>query len=1486
MLKSKNIKGIYRYSDTVGIWTRMDIENFAYSDGKAQEEKLYSIVYALHDPALYSPEITAKLTNWPNRYHLSSTRANILRPFHNKLVGASVLELGSGCGGITRYLGETCDKVVTVEGSVARAAIGAARCRGLKNVDIFVDNIENYRTDEKFDVVTLIGVLEYARVFIKAADPTTRLLEIARSFLKPDGLLILAIENQLGLKYFCGAPEDHFSLPMYGINDCYDETSMVTFGREELQQRIYSAGFARCDVFTPFPDYKLPTLVVYPEGLKAPVEEWDMATLLAGTVHQDGQPIKRPSFSMRQTWGVLARNKLVADLANSFLIAAYLDTAIQAAETGVLAAYFRSDRTRDDAREIQFFRAPAGEVAVRTRPIGITARIPESEWQVSRYLPGRVWLDGLPAIIARPQWKLSRLVDWVRPWLDALELVSFSDSGAGQNLAYKKYLPGDYFDATPANFMVSTLEGGRFFDLEWDLGRSIPLELTLLNGLIVSFERMTFWAEPAEPMSHALLELVIRIMAECGYPLELDQLTELTQEIIRNRAKFLDFGKQVFDEGYIPFSHAVLPFSTLLDQADAFGAPEEGTEANLQDTSRFYELWQQGHSYQKRDALWIAERLESLPFAPVFHLVVIVPEGGEARLANNIKSMGLQLYQMWRLTIVSAQPMHPDLVGSSFITWLETPCEQFFSVANRALLDSTADWVGMWQAGDKLAPHALFSFVDFADKHPEFSLIYSDEDSVDAQDEHSMPFFKTDFNLEMLRAGPFVVGGLLLIKRDLFVELNGFALDLVGVEAFDFTLRAWEKLGHAGIGHIADVLYHRHVEGGHRAGDGEVTAAAHHVSLAAHLARCGFVGERAAVLEDGLLPRTMHVRYPIMGNPLVSILVSTKNQLELLKRCLTALIDGTGYSNCEILVLDNGSDEADAVAYLSELRALNSPRLRVLDCAGPFNFSAMNNQGAREAQGEYLVLLNNDTAVLHEEWLEEMLGIAQQPDVGAVGAKLYYPDGKIQHAGVILGINNAAADHPFLGQDVDSDGYFGRLKLTQEYSAVTAACLLVKRAIYLELGGLDETRFQVSFNDVDFCQRLRRQGYRNVFTPYARLLHEGSVSQKSDVEDTEKTDKQVRFKAEQDRFYDAWWRDVAFDPAYNRNLSTHGRDFLIEIAPALAWDPDWRPRPRVLAHPADRHGCGEYRVIAPMRALNDAGRFMGCETASYLSVPELFRFEPDSILLQRQVDPKQLKLMERYLRHSKAFKIYEIDDLITNIPVRSNRKKDFVAQKDLHKRFRKGIAMCDRFIVSTEYLAEAYKGYVDDIQVVPNYIERARWGALRPERLQRAKPRVGWAGGGSHDGDLAMIFEVVKATAKEVDWVFLGMCPKEIRAEVAEYHLGVDLNDYPAKLASLNLDLAVAPLEDVPFNHGKSHLRLLEYGVLGYPVICTDITPYRGDYPVTRVANRFKDWVDAIRSHVADRDALARRGDALREYINANWILEDNLDVWAKAWMP
>ncbi len=893
----------------------------------------------------------------------------------------------------------------------------------------------------------------------------------------------------------------------------------------------------------------------------------------------------------------------------------------------------------------------------------------------------------------------------------------------------------------------------------------------------------------------------------------------------------------------------------------------------------FYQLWQLGHSYMKRDALWIAERMEQLPGIARFHLAIIVPEGGEDALSNNIRALGHQFYRHWQLTLVSAGSAPAALAGADSIDWIQTPCELHLAAVNRVLLESSADWVGLWEAGDKLAPHALFGYADKAARHPELQVLYSDEDQVEVDDTHFSPFFKTDFNLEMLRAAPFTVGGLLLLKQGFFAELGGFDADMEGVEYFDLTLRAWERIGHAGFGHLADVLYHRHAQGGHSRRTAEETAEVHRRALLAHLARSGLVAD----IEDGLLPGACHVRYAVAGEPLVSILIPTRNQAELLKRCLTSLIEGTGYANCEILVLDTGSNEADAAAYLDELKALNSTRLRVLDCAGAGSANAAHNLAARAATGDYLVLLDSACAVLHETWLEEMLGIAGQPDVGAVGAKLFGPDGRIRHAGLVLGINDAPADRAFFERAADEAGYFGRARLTQELSAVSAECMLVKRALYLDAGGMDETRFQAAYGDVDFCLRLRQHGFRIVFTPHAHLLHDTARSESDGTNATET--KAVRRRVEQD-FYDTWRRQVAFDPAYNRNLSSHGRDFLIEIAPALAWDPEWRPRPRVLAHPADRFGCGEYRVIAPMRALNDDGRIMGWETGNYLSPAELFRMEPDTILLQRQVDPSQLELMERYIRHSKAFRVYEIDDLITNIPIRSIRKQHFVEQKDLHKRFRKGISMCDRFIVSTDFLADAYKGYINDIRVVPNYIERARWGGLEPARLRLAKPRVGWAGSITHDGDLAVIVDVVKATSKEVDWVFLGMCPEEIRPYVAEFQHGVNLEEYPAKLSSLDLDLAVAPLEDVPFNHGKSHLRLLEYGVLGYPVICTDITPYRGDYPVTRVANRFKDWVEAIREHVADRDELDRRGDALRDYINAKWMLEDNLDVWNRAWLP
>jgi hypothetical protein len=476
------------------------------------------------------------------------------------------------------------------------------------------------------------------------------------------------------------------------------------------------------------------------------------------------------------------------------------------------------------------------------------------------------------------------------------------------------------------------------------------------------------------------------------------------------------------------------------------------------------------------------------------------------------------------------------------------------------------------------------------------------------------------------------------------------------------------------------------------------------------------------------------------------------------------------------------------------------------------------------------------------------------------------------------------AEHPFIGRAPEDRGYFGRAMLTQNLSAVTGACLLIRKDLYEAVGGLDEKKFQVSYNDVDLCLKVRETGKKIVFTPWAMLLHEGSASQRGEVEKKPSPEKEKRFAGEKLAFYHKWLPQLAFDPAYNRQLSLASTEFLIEDQAALTWSPDWRPRPRILVHPADREGCGEYRIISPMRALQQAGRVQGWETMRIFDVAEMERMSPDSIVLQRQMEWPQIEALERHKALSKAFRVFEIDDLITNLPVKSLHKAHI--HKDIAKRFRKAAGLCNRLVVATEPLAKAYAGFADEVRVQPNCIEDAIWGKLQPRRRDGAKARVGWAGGVGHTGDLEMIADVVRDLAEEVDWVFFGLCPEALKPYVREFHTGVPLPQYPAKLASLDLDLAIAPLEDNPFNEAKSHLRLLEYGILGYPVVCSDIYPYQGDFPVTRVSNRYRDWIKAIREAVADRAALAAAGDRLREQVRTHWLLEQNLDDWIGAWLP
>ncbi len=905
------------------------------------------------------------------------------------------------------------------------------------------------------------------------------------------------------------------------------------------------------------------------------------------------------------------------------------------------------------------------------------------------------------------------------------------------------------------------------------------------------------------------------------------------------------------------------------------------------DPQELYALWIATHTPQG----WMLEamraRMADIEPRVFFHLGIIAEDERINALIPTLAAMGEQLWEHWRISIVARQPCPEALLGfHPIIQWHPIAADaEAVATLDRLLQEVEADIVGQIEAGDRLAPHALYTFADKFALHPDWQAAYSDEDRLDAEGNRTQPYFKSDFDIDALRAAPYVVGGLWLMRRELFRRIGGYRPEAAGVEVYDLQLRAWEAVGDAGIGHIADVLLHRDPLGGHAIVPPQTLAERRMQALQAHLKRLGL---DAQIETNAALPGTLRITYRWDEEPLVSILIPSRNRLDLLGRCIESLIERTRYRRWEILLIDNASDEPAVFDYYKSLEARLGERFRWLRYDQPFNYAAMMNLAAEVARGEFLLHLNNDVAVSEPRWLNEMLALGQRPDVGVVGARLLYPDGRIQHVGVVIGLSGSAADHPYIGEPADTPGYYGHLRLPHASGAVTGACLLIRRTLYQALGGMDAEGLQINFNDVDLCLKVRAMGLKVLWTPYATLMHEGNATRRRMVENREWAAEQIKeFSAATRAMFTRWGDKLGHDPMYNRNLSLKREHaYQIEVAPALTWDPEWRPRPRVLAHPADRQGCGEYRIIAPMRVLNRAGRVMGWETGGYLGPAELARMQPDAIVLQRQVTDEQIRLIERYRDYSRALRVFEIDDLITNVPVKSPVKRQFVEQKDLYKRFRKAVGLCDRFVVSTEYLAEEYRRLGPPVVVVQNHLEGAVWLELPQPKRREGKPRVGWAGAAQHHGDLAIISEVVKATANDIDWVFLGMCLDEVRPYVKEFHPGVPLADYPAKLASLDLDLAVAPLEDVPFNHAKSHLRLLEYGILGYPVVCTDITPYRGDYPVTRVPNRFKAWYEAIMERVSDRTALQAEGERLREYIRSQWLLEDHLDRWLAAWLP
>ena len=544
-------------------------------------------------------------------------------------------------------------------------------------------------------------------------------------------------------------------------------------------------------------------------------------------------------------------------------------------------------------------------------------------------------------------------------------------------------------------------------------------------------------------------------------------------------------------------------------------------------------------------------------FERMVKISILVPlwNTPENFLREMIESVTAQTYQNWELCLADGSDgdhtyvetivreyQEKDGRGRILYKKLEKN-EGIAGNTNRCLAMATGEYIGLFDHDDILHPSALYEYVKVInEKNADY--IYCDETTFKSGDINKMltMHFKPDYAIDNLRANNYICH-FSVFARQLLDGTELFRTKFDGSQDHDMILRLTDRAKN--VVHVPKLLYYWRSHPGSVASD--INAKPYAIqsakdAVADHLKRHGY--EHFQITSTRAFETIFKIRYQIIGDPKISIVIANKDHLEDLKRCITSIREKSTYENYEIIVVENGSETKEIFDYYEKLK--DDPQIKVVTYTekGSFNYSKVNNFGVKEASGDYILLLNNDTQVITVNWMEELLMYAQREDVGAVGAKLYYGNKTIQHAGVVLQLGaHRTAGHSHYGQHRDNLGYMGRLCYAQDVSAVTGACLLVKKKLLEEVGGLDES-FAISLNDVDFCLKLREKGLLNVFTPFAELYHFESVSRGLD----DQGEKAARYNDESERFREKWKEVLEKgDPYYNPNFSLDRSDFALKI---------------------------------------------------------------------------------------------------------------------------------------------------------------------------------------------------------------------------------------------------------------------------------------------------------------------------------------------------
>ena len=560
-----------------------------------------------------------------------------------------------------------------------------------------------------------------------------------------------------------------------------------------------------------------------------------------------------------------------------------------------------------------------------------------------------------------------------------------------------------------------------------------------------------------------------------------------------------------------------------------------------------YSQWREKNAPRPADLQKLAETVEILPHKPLISVIMPVFNAPEPFLRDAIASVIHQIYPYWELCIAddaSTEPHIRELLTAYQaqddrikVTFRETN-GHISHCSNSALELATGEFVALLDHDDLLTPDALYETALLVNRHPKADIIYSDEDKIDEKGQLRDPFFKPDWCPESFLSRMYTCH-FGVYRRSLVEQIGRFRPGFEGSQDYDLVLRLTEQTDQ--IFHIPKILYHWRIHDRSTAQNlknKSYAIKAAEKALEEALQRRGEPGKATALKA---YPGCYIIRYDIREFKPVTIVIPTRDLGTILDRCLTSIFSKTTYSNYEVLVIDNGSTESATFSVFEHWRKQEPKRFRCRTLDIPFNYSKLNNYGVQQSQGDYLLFLNNDTEVLNPDWLTAMVEQAQRRQIGAVGARLLYPDGTLQHAGVVAGIGGAAG-HGHKHYSGKHNGYFSQIQSINNYAAVTAACLMCRRDVFVEVGGFEED-LAIAFNDIDFCFKILEKGYRNVYLPHVVLYHYESKSR--GYEDTPQ--KQARFQKEVLYMQRKWKKIIANDPCYSPHLTKDREDYSLNL---------------------------------------------------------------------------------------------------------------------------------------------------------------------------------------------------------------------------------------------------------------------------------------------------------------------------------------------------